>query len=53
MKPAYQEVMEWAQDELQNGNRIKAAHIQKAAERMKVAYDNEQERLMRIAVYFQ
>lgn len=52
MKPDYQEMMEWAQDELKNGNRIKAAHIQKAAERMKSCYEAEQERLARIAVYF-
>lgn len=47
MKPAYLEVMEWAKQELEQGNRLKASRIQRVAEQMEARYEAEQKRLVR------
>lgn len=38
----YEEIMAWAKEEFENGNRVKASRIQKAAEKMKEKHEAEE-----------
>jgi hypothetical protein len=46
MKPCYQELLDWANEELETGNRIKASRIYKVAMRVKERYEIAEEKRM-------
>lgn len=43
---AHEELSEWAKEELENGNRVKASRIQRVAERVKERYEAEMKIVM-------